>query len=149
MTTLYVTHVTDCAGDAGISSAAAPAGRADLADDMPALTVDVRRVLEELDVQDDATLPAAARTRGKFRRCFGLEPPANALATEGPAAGAAAGLIKRCRVHFQNESSLVVLYKMSATVYHCCGGVRKSKIARFCNSRVRLCISKCVLHMEP
>ena len=99
-----------------------------LAGDMPALAVDVRRVLEELDVQvswvarlfhcsspektlrcflfviarksvkqisecclelpqitqDDATLPAAARTRGKFRRCFGLEPPANALRLRGP-----------------------------------------------------------------
>ena len=56
-----------------------------LADDaMPALAVDVRRVLEELDVQDDATLPAAVRTRGKFRRCFGLEPPANALRLRGP-----------------------------------------------------------------
>ena len=54
-----------------------------LVDDMPALTVDVRRVLEELDVQDDATLPSAARTRGKFRRCFGLEPPANALRLRG------------------------------------------------------------------
>ena len=55
-----------------------------LADAMPALAVDVRRVLEELDVQDDATLPSAARTRGKFRRCFGLEPPANALRLRGP-----------------------------------------------------------------
>ena len=35
-------------------------------------------------VQDDATQPAAMRTRHKFRRVFGLEPPANELRLRGP-----------------------------------------------------------------
>ena len=39
----------------------------------------VRSVLEELDVQDDATQPPAAHTRRKFRRVFGLEPAADEL----------------------------------------------------------------------
>ena len=39
----------------------------------------VRSMLEELDVQDDATQPSAAHTRRKFRRVFGLQPAADEL----------------------------------------------------------------------
>lgn len=44
----------------------------------------IRGVLEELDVQDDATQPPGTRTRRKFRRVFGLQPAPHELRLVGP-----------------------------------------------------------------
>lgn len=46
--------------------------------------LEVRKLLEEMDVADDITRPKACHTHGKFRQCFGLEPRPGQLQVKGP-----------------------------------------------------------------
>ncbi|KAK9836525.1 hypothetical protein WJX74_002244 [Apatococcus lobatus] len=46
--------------------------------------LEVRKLLEELDIADDSTRPKLCHTHGKFRQCFGLEPRPGQLQVKGP-----------------------------------------------------------------
>ena len=46
--------------------------------------LEVRKLLEEMDVADDSTQPKVCHTHGKFRQCFGLEPRPGQLQVKGP-----------------------------------------------------------------
>ncbi len=46
--------------------------------------LEVRKLLEELDVADDITCPKVCHTHAKFRQCFGLEPCPGQLQVKGP-----------------------------------------------------------------
>ena len=46
--------------------------------------LEVRKLLEELDVADDITCPKVYHTHAKFRQCFGLVPCPGQLQVKGP-----------------------------------------------------------------